>query len=360
MKKGIYLLILLTASVTISAQSEEQETGFPGDHFSLEGTLELFKQSDNLEEFEKKLNQQDSDVNNLDLNEDGETDYIRVEDHMDGDVHAIILQVPVNENESQDIAVIEIEKTGSSSAVLQIVGNEDIFGEETYVEPFEEVASSTGSGPDADYELVNIVVNVWGWSSVRYVYRPAYRVYVSPWRYRYYPVWYRPWRPRPFRTFVAAVSPFRVNYRVVNTHRVVRAHKIYTPRKKTSVTVKKKTTITRSNRTISKTTTAGVVKGANGGKAVGKKTTVTATNGNKTVSKTTSAAAGKNAEGGKAVGKKTAVTATNGNKTVSKTKAAGVKKTNKATTKKKSTSKTKKTKNKKVKKTRTKTKKKKN
>lgn len=287
MKNLIYIFILTIAMVSLNAQSElAEETGYPGDHFSLEGTLELFKTSSSLEEFEKKLNSEDSNVNNLDLNEDGEIDYIRVEDHMEGDVHAIVLQVPVNENETQDIAVIEIEKTGSSSAVLQIVGNEDIFGEETYVEPFEEVSSSSGSGPNADYNFDRIVVNVWGWSSVRFVYAPGYRLYVSPWRWHYYPTWYRPWKPRPFRTFVAALTPFRVKFRVVNTHRVVRAHKIYTPRKKTSVTVQKNVTVRTNNRKITKTTNVAAVKGENGGKAIGKKTTVTATNGNKTVSKT--------------------------------------------------------------------------
>lgn len=297
---------------TLNAQSETiEETGYPGDHFSLEGALELFKTSDNLEDFEKKLNQEDSNVNNLDLDEDGSIDYIRVEDNMDGDVHAIVLQVFVSEDEAQDIAVIEIEKTGSASAVLQIVGNEDIFGEETYVEPFDEVASSSGSGPDAEYKLVRIVVNVWGWSTVRFVYAPGYRVYVSPWRWRYYPTWYRPWRPRPFRTFVAAVTPFRAKYRVVNTHRVVRAHKIYTPRKKTSVTVKRNVTVTRNNKSISKSTSVAGVRGSNGGKAAGKKTTVTATNGNKTVTKT------------KATGIKK-----KDNKTVKKTQKTKVKKKN--------------------------------
>ena len=74
------------------AQTEADSTGFDGDNFSLEGALELFKDSKSLEDFEKKLNQKENHVNNLDLNKDGDTDYIRVEDNMDGDVHAIVLQ----------------------------------------------------------------------------------------------------------------------------------------------------------------------------------------------------------------------------------------------------------------------------
>jgi hypothetical protein len=74
-------------------------------------------------------------VNNLDLNGDGEVDYVRVAGKRDKDVHVFILQVPVAEKESQDIAVIELEKTGSENAVLQIVGDEDIYGEQVIVEP---------------------------------------------------------------------------------------------------------------------------------------------------------------------------------------------------------------------------------
>ncbi len=50
----------------------------------------------------------------------------------------LYLQAIVSQNESQDIAVIELEKTGENNAVLQIVGDEDIYGEETIVEPSEE------------------------------------------------------------------------------------------------------------------------------------------------------------------------------------------------------------------------------
>ena len=79
---------------------------------SLEAAIELFKKSDSPEDFEKRLNSENNDVNNLDLNEDGEIDYIRVVDNSAGDVHALVLQVAVSEKESQDVAVIEIEKQG--------------------------------------------------------------------------------------------------------------------------------------------------------------------------------------------------------------------------------------------------------
>lgn len=168
---------------------EADGAGLPGDNFSLEAAIELFKKSSSPEDFEKRLNSENNDANNLDLNEDGEIDYIRVVDNMDGDVHALVLQVAVSEKESQDVAVIEIEKQGAENAILQIIGDEALYGEQTITKPFgeEKVKNGKDKGPAAERAPVRIVVNVWLWPSVRFMYAPAYRVWVSPWRWRVYP-----------------------------------------------------------------------------------------------------------------------------------------------------------------------------
>lgn len=213
---------------TITADS----TGLPGDNFILEGALEMFKESASPEEFEKLLNSEGNKVNNLDLNEDGEIDYIRVIDKSESDAHAFILQAVISESENQDIAVIELEKTGNDKAVVQIVGDEDIYGEQQLVEPTETVSTNAGT------TTKTVVVNVWAWPAVRYVYGPSYVRWVSPWRWRAYPGWYRPWRPVHYHVF----RPYRVHYHnryaVVHTHRVVHAHRVYTPVRTTSVTVR--------------------------------------------------------------------------------------------------------------------------
>ncbi len=228
------LVVVLAASLSGKAQTitAADSTGLPGDNFSLEGALELFKKSTSPEEFEKMLNTEDSKVNNLDLNGDGETDYIYVIDQTKKGSHAFVLQVAVNENEKQDIAVIELEKTGNDKAVAQIVGDEDMYGEQTIVEPTEEVVTNAGTSRQ------QVVVNVWTWPSVRYVYAPAYAVWISPYRWRAYPGWWRPWRPIGYRTFYAYRAPYRSRYVVVTNHRVVRAHRVYTPYRATSVTVR--------------------------------------------------------------------------------------------------------------------------
>lgn len=286
----LWLLIALAAtffSLPLQAQDTDSDmdadsTGLDGDNFSLEAALDLFKQSSSLEDFEKRLNEADNPANNLDLNKDGETDYVRVVDQMDGDVHAIVLQVPVSASEAQDVAVIEIEKTGDESAVLQIIGDEDVFGEQVIAEPSEEDGMDKPKGrggPAVHFAPDGVVVNVWLWSPIRFIYRPAYVVYVSPWRWGYYPGWYHPFRPRPWRTFYYRARPFHVHYHVVTTHRVVRAHRVYTPHRSHSTVVRTRTTThvktvgPRGKASRTKTTTT--VEGPRGNKVKREKTSTT-------------------------------------------------------------------------------------
>ena len=245
----------LNAKDTVSADS----TGYPGDGFSLEGALELFKESKSLEDFEKKLNSEDNYVNNLDLNEDGDVDYVRVIDNMDDKAHAITLQVPLNDKESQDVAVIGIQEEGKENAVLQIIGDADVYGEETLVEPFEEEAKSDGKGgPSANARIARIVVNVYFWPCVRFIYHPTYVVYVSPWRWHYYPSYWRPWRPHPWRVCHTYRVRYHRHYHVTHTHRVTRAHRVYTPHRRTSTVVRTRTTTVKKRTTVvnKKTNTA--------------------------------------------------------------------------------------------------------
>lgn len=224
--------------------AEQDSTGLPGDNFSLQGALEMFKKASSPEEFEKFLNSEDNKVNNLDLNEDGKTDYIRVINKKEKDVQIFILQALVSEKESQDIAVIELEKTGDENAIIQITGDTDIYGVSTIAEPAEEAESAfnyTGfthpHGPAATYQPEAIIVNVWFWPCVRFVYAPAYTVWISPWTWARYPGWWRPWRPLPWYTYRPIRHNYTRHYVVVNTRRIPPARVMYRPVRTTSVTV---------------------------------------------------------------------------------------------------------------------------
>ena len=224
------IVVLLSGAAIANGQGMQSEV--PGDNFSLEGALELFKKSSSPEEFEKLLNSENGKVNNLDLNGDGYTDYIRVIDRNEGNVHAFILQAMISERESQDVAVIELEKLANGKAVLQITGDADIYGVETIIEPTEEVRVYGGTTTS------RTVVNVWTWPSVQYIYSPYYTsVWISPWRWSYRPIWYRPWRPVAYYVYDPWWTPYRSYYTSCHTHRVVYAQNIYRPYRTTSVYV---------------------------------------------------------------------------------------------------------------------------
>lgn len=295
------LLACFTIAITTQAQNQAgvDSTGLPGDNFSLQGALALFQKATSPEDFEKLLNSEDNHVNNLDLNDDGEIDYIRVIDNSDKEAHAFALQAVVSEKESQDIAVIELEKTGDTTAIIQIVGDEDIYGEEIIVEPGEGDEEDDAAiqynfnngithGPSAaGYYIANprIVINVWFWPSVRFVYAPAYRPWISPWRWRHYPVWWKPWHPLRWHVWHPFRRPYYHHFAVVRTHRVVRAHAIYRPVRVTSVTVRTRHAATVNNYRVTRTRTT--VTGPRGHKATRTTTTVRGKGGKVKARKTT-------------------------------------------------------------------------
>ncbi len=278
-------VLILLASGTLKAQTHHNfsdSTGLPGDNFSLQGALDLFKKAASPEDFEKRLNSEDSKVNNLDLNEDGNTDYIRVVSKRDNDVQVFVLQALVSETESQDIAVIELEKNANDNAVIDIVGDEDIYGVEKIVEPeeagtaFNEDASSLAGGPNMEsaslFAPTGIIVNVWAWPCVRYVYAPSYVVWVSPFTWRAHPVWYRPWRPLAWGVYRPMRYHYRAHYAVVTTRRVVVAPRIYKPMRVTSVTVTNRHRTAVNNYRVTRKTTT--VQGPHGRKYSRTTTTV--------------------------------------------------------------------------------------
>ena len=283
MKTFRYLLSSGLMLFALAGSSQTDSTGLPGDDFCLQGALALFKRSSSVEEFEKLLNTESSNVNNLDLNNDGQTDYVKVIDKYEDGVHAFILQVPVSENENQDIAVIELEKNGNESAHLQIIGDEDIYGEEVIVEPDGDDAGTAMTMPSAGGRYdhgpaalmsrgTTIVVNVWAWPVVRFVYAPSYVVWASPWHWTRRPVWWRPWRPISWGVWRPRRAVYATHYVVVKQRRVVRARQVYRPMRSTSAIVH-----TRYSASVGRyrtTRTSTTIQGKNGRKVKVTKTKV--------------------------------------------------------------------------------------
>ncbi|MFN2337336.1 MAG: hypothetical protein ABR560_10245, partial [Bacteroidales bacterium] len=86
------------------------------------------QESETLEAFEKNINDENSRINNLDLNGDNMVDYITVTDYVDGDVHTIVLRTALSRNEYQDLAVFTVEKLRNGAVQIQLIGDEALYG----------------------------------------------------------------------------------------------------------------------------------------------------------------------------------------------------------------------------------------
>lgn len=212
MKTNLLFASLLLGFSTFAQEADS--TGLEGDNLDLSAVMELFKESESPEDFEKKLNTESSKVNNLDLDDDGEVDYIEVVDTGDSTSHVLALQVSVTESETQDIAVIELEETSTDVVQIQIIGDEELYGENYILTP-----ESAGNSP--------VIVNVIMWRPVRFMWAPGYVLWVSPWRHRHHPAWFKPWKRKHWRAYHAHVAHHHRHYRRVHAPIITHAHAVH-------------------------------------------------------------------------------------------------------------------------------------
>ena len=217
-----------------SLSQDNDSLGVIGDNLDLYAVLDAFKDAESMEAFEETINNPEKKINNLDLDENGEVDYIQVHDEGEGDVHALILRIAMSEYETQDVAVIELEKSGTNEATIQIVGDEEIYGENYIVEP--------KNPEDITKRMMRpslIIVNVWGWRGVKFIYAPAYVRWRSPWHWQHHPKWWRPRAPYSWRIYNGFHRHHRKHFHVVRVHRCNKAHIVYKNKRRTTVKIKK-------------------------------------------------------------------------------------------------------------------------
>jgi hypothetical protein len=207
MKKLVIVTIiaLLTAGWSIArAQDFPQEyLGLPGDNLNLYAVMKLFQESETLEGFERSLNDENSRINNLDLNGDNLVDYIMVLDYPDGDIHTIVLRAALGRKETQDVAVFTVQRFRDGTVEIQLVGDEALYGKNYIIEPVYAESNGTpnpgymGNGvPNKKVTVVKTTTyQVATWPVVTYIYMPSYSPWRSSWYYGYYPSYWNPWRP---------------------------------------------------------------------------------------------------------------------------------------------------------------------
>jgi hypothetical protein len=204
---SILLALIATGTGLMAQDRQEEYLGLPGDNLNLYAVMKLFRESPTLESFEKNLNDQNTKINNLDLNGDNLVDYIRVIDNIDGDVHNIVLQVAINKRENQDVAVFTVQRDEYGKVYIQLTGDEALYGKNYIIEPIlDDIAA--GQTPNPGYagntstiDGRNITVyrtspvEIAAWPLIRYIYLPTYSGWHSSWYYGYYPPYWRPWHP---------------------------------------------------------------------------------------------------------------------------------------------------------------------
>jgi hypothetical protein len=248
---SLWLTLGLVAGPAWAQSSAQPDSlGLPGDNLNLYAVLKIFQESPTLEEFEKKLNDADAEINNLDLDGDNWVDYIRVVDNVVDGQHVIVLQVPVTEKEAQDVAVINVDKDEHGRVRVQLVGDELLYGKDYIIEPQYDVvdgqvATSTPNpgytGPEPVAVTHTTTVQVAAWPVVQYIYVPTYDPWISPWHYGYFPPYWQPWSPFYWHAYWGYhyhhQHYYWGHYRRTPYYRNTHLHTYYGGRRHTSVVV---------------------------------------------------------------------------------------------------------------------------
>ncbi len=198
MKKISFLVAIILFCFAYSGEAQDVTTVEAKDsdiseNLDLEAVASVFGEAENLEDFEKKLNDPEKQISNLDLNEDGEVDYLRVLETSKGNTHLVTIQAVIGEDQFQDVATIDVVKEDEEVTSVQVVGDVYMYGPDYVVTPV---------------YVHPPVIFVWFWG-------PLYSPWRSPFYWGYYPPYYHPWRPYPPHRYRTNV---RVNVNVNNSY----------------------------------------------------------------------------------------------------------------------------------------------
>lgn len=142
---------------------------YGGDGLDLATIGSLLKKAENAADLERLLNDKDTGINNLDLNEDGKVDYIKVTEFGNDQAKGFSLTVEPVAGEVQEVATINIEKSGADQANVEVKGNQQIYGQNHYYH--------------SSFGITDMLFMYW-------LFRP-HPFYMSPYGYGYYPGNYR-------------------------------------------------------------------------------------------------------------------------------------------------------------------------
>ncbi|WP_026705954.1 hypothetical protein [Flavobacterium soli] len=182
------------------------------DNLDLRAVASIFGDSENLQDFERRLNDPKNQISNLDLNYDRQVDYLRVIESVERNTHLIILQAVLEKDVFQDVATIEVERDNNNNVQVQVVGDVYMYGSNYIYEPV--------------YVTRPVIFGVF-WVN-------AYRPYYSPYYWNYYPGYYYGWAPYPvyrYRNHIHVHIHEHNTYNYVNVRRSERAVAMHSTRR---------------------------------------------------------------------------------------------------------------------------------
>lgn len=182
------------------------------DNLDLRAVASIFGQSANLEDFERRINNPRAQISNLDLNQDGNVDYLRVIEDVNNNSHIVIIQSVLGADIFQDIATMEVQRDFNNQVQMQVVGDHFIYGPNFIYEPI--------------FVSRPVIFNTF-WVG-------NYRPYFSRYHWNYYPTYFSFWNPYPVFRYRRNVNIFinsNNSYHYVANRRCLPAYYNYQSRR---------------------------------------------------------------------------------------------------------------------------------
>lgn len=204
------MVLFLTTTIQLSAQRRVTVEAINNDisySLDLKAVASIFGDSRTLEDFERRLNDYDAQISNLDLNSDGEIDYLRVIETSENNLHLIVIQAILDRDVFQDVATIVVERDRNRRTYVQVIGDPYMYGYNYIIEPV---------------YLRTPRIFSWFWT-------PRYKRWYSPYYWGYYPRHYHHRRPIEINLYLTHINHHinhRHNYRYSENIRNEQAYRL--------------------------------------------------------------------------------------------------------------------------------------
>lgn len=204
------MVLFLTTTIQLSAQRRVTVEAINNDisySLDLKAVASIFGDSRTLEDFERRLNDYDAQISNLDLNSDGEIDYLRVIETSENNLHLIVIQAILDRDVFQDVATIVVERDRNRRTYVQVIGDPYMYGYNYIIEPV--------------YLRTPRIFSLF-WT-------PRYKRWYSPYYWGYYPRHYHHRRPIEINLYLTHINHHinhRHNYRYSENIRNEQAYRL--------------------------------------------------------------------------------------------------------------------------------------